>query len=443
MFVRMTRCQLHVNAMLLLLGVLVVPCNLACQSNTASAGDPARVQVRETSQGLTVVGSQGELLRGSAIAVYKFRRDQVGTPDGPATDYALDPAYWDQMKAAGVNAVRLVWFDPWQRSHGDPALDPFKPYPYMPLFADDVFVQGMRQPGNTVAAERLIATEKAKLLRDFDRIVNMASARDMYVMINYHDLFGYSDPDHEAGIAPGESQFSYKPTRRYLRAFWAMIANRYHDRTHVFFELMNEPVGFHPNDYSTRDIRSIASLYNEVRARAPDTHIVLGSFVTPAHFGNRSMRVIARLLRDEGVDFTNASVGYHGYDISSALPHDPQDVRLVSRIFPLINTELNFPSYVDDGVDDPPAPGYFDDELAFESMERLNISWFAWNTLGPQEFTANFDGIIRPDAVARGYDWKPELQMARRLNRLQADGSPAALATYAALQQVFLAWTDM
>ncbi|TWU63376.1 glycoside hydrolase family 5 protein [Crateriforma conspicua] len=396
--------------------------------------DPSRVIVRRTAWGKTVTGSTGQLLRGGVIPVFKYRRDLIGTEHGPATDYARDPKFYDQMKAAGVNAIRLVFFDPWQRSHGDYVTD--QPYPYMPITVQDVYRQGLADEGDRKAAKRVLREERDKLFDDFDTIIDLAAQRGMYVMINYHDVFGYTDPDFAGGIPTNDWQFGYTDTQTYLNKFWNWMSKRYKNRTHVFFELMNEPVGYHPNDYSDDDIQAIYDLYRRVRRRAPKTHLVLGSFVTPASWNERTMLAIADQWESMGVDFTNASIGYHGYDTSN-LPWTSDDVTEVAQKYAILNTEQNFPQYVDDGTPDPDAPGYDGDFYGHQSMERLNISWFSWNTAGPYEFETNFEGLLRAEAAAKGFLWDAELWLADLVQYYQNQRGFFARFIYYALKCYF------
>ncbi len=275
--------------------------------------DPGRVKVVRIRDTRTVVGAHDQLLRGGAVSVFKFRRDvlkeQGQYPDG---DYALSPAYWDRMKANGLNAVRLVWFDPWQRSHGEPGSK--QPYPHADLDNPD---------------------DVAEMLSDFDTIVDLASQRNMYVMINYHDTTGFRDPTYNRP-ANDSGQFTYRQSFDYLQKFWKIVAPRYKDRTHVFYELTNEPVGYHPNDYTYGHLNDFAVLCKQVRWRAPNTHLVVLTFTTAPSYG-ASMLEITRRLRSRGVYFSNTSVGFHPYDISG-LPHFQKPVRDLAKHFPVINT---------------------------------------------------------------------------------------------------------
>ncbi|MEM6365136.1 MAG: cellulase family glycosylhydrolase, partial [Planctomycetota bacterium] len=352
-------------------------------------GDPGRVKVMRIRDTRTVVGAHGQLLRGGVVSVFKYRRDVLKQQNlYPEGDWTRSPAYWDRMKANGLNAVRLVWFDPWQRSHGDPGSR--QPYPHADL----------DNPNDV-----------AEMLSDFDAIVELASQRNMYVMINYHDTTGFRDPSYRHP-ANDSRKFAYKQSFDYLKTFWRIVAPRYKDRTHVFYELTNEPVGYHPNDYRDDHLDDFAELYKQVRWRAPQTHLVVLTFTTAPSFG-ASMLDVTRRLRSRGVYFKNTSVGFHPYDISD-LPHFQKPVRDLAKHFPVINTEQNFPASVDDGFDEPDARGYGDELMGTQSMERLSISWFHWNIAGPDEIS-NLENLILPDAKAKGYSWLDELKLIGRL----------------------------
>ncbi len=132
----------------------------------ATLTDPPRVRISRTGVARTVRHGNGQLLRGIAIGSYRFRREQGENA------HLKDPKYWADLKAVGINAIRLVAFDAWQRSHGDPGTR--TPYPYTDL--ND-------------------SRQVADMLAEFDLIVDQAAAHGMAVMLNYHDVGGYTDPD--------------------------------------------------------------------------------------------------------------------------------------------------------------------------------------------------------------------------------------------------------
>ncbi|MEM6690637.1 MAG: cellulase family glycosylhydrolase [Planctomycetota bacterium] len=459
----------------------------------AKPSDPGRVSVRTTAAGKTVVGDQGERLRGASVAVFKNRRESIGTFGAP-TDYAIDPEFYDRMEAAKLNVVRVAFFDGWQRSHIDPngpigrrfagcsvniieqddddddddsdeedddepLVRPRFPFPYMPLLVEDVFYQFLTDPNapNAAAQAQLVLDrERDELLGDLDTIVDLAGERGIYVVINFHDVFNYHDPDFCESLPETATQFNPATTMDYLNAFWDLVAPRYKDRTHVLYELANEPVPFHPNDVSGQNVDDFIGLYERVRNLAPQTHLILGSFTTVAHFGDRSMLTIARELDDgdDGVDFDNASIGFHGYDVTDALPFDESYITALANEYAVINTEINLPGSRT-LFGDPPAPGYLPSEtFSHESMERLNISWIMWNTTGEElpsdlqqstgaedEFEYAIEVNARADAEEKGYLWDDEIDQAKVLDGYRDSSSLYFQYLYPRLAQYFAAAT--
>lgn len=328
--------------------------------------DPPRVTVVRNKSGKAVRAGDGTLLRGGAAWVYQYGR-QTGV-----TNYINDPAYWKAMRDNGLNAVRLIAFDPWQRSHGNPAQ-----YPNGYEHAD------LEKPEDIAA-----------LFKDIDTVVDMASRHGMYVLLNYHDTGGYRDPDRK-------KEGSYAPTMRYITRFWDLVAPRYANRSHVFYELTNEPVQWYPEDYKTEHLRDFTVLYDLVRRKAPQTHIVLLSFAnTHSYNPNVSMLTVARQMAEMGVDFDNASVGFHPYNTGGT----SAPILALMKEFPVINTEQNFPGGF--GVVTDTDSASMDGELlGVQTMERLGISWFHWKVEGPENLKNNFEKL-RKDAREKGYLWR-------------------------------------
>jgi hypothetical protein len=422
---------------------------LAQPTTSPNGSDPSiqRPYVRSTIHGKTVVGGQGERLRGVALWTFQYRSNQLA--ENETEDENLDPAFWDELKAQGINAVRFVFFDPWQRSHGGYTVDAQsnttgnldRPYPFLSLLPEDVVVQG----GSLEEADGIIAANKSTLADELLQIASLAAERDMYLLVNYHDSLGYEDPDWNAfddlddsKLPQGQFQFPYNEgSTRYLDAFWDFAAPLLKDHTNVFFELMNEPVPFHPNDYDASDVQAIAGCYNRVRLLAPDTHLVLGSFSNPAHFGSRSMLRVTREIEQAGVSFNNASIAFHPYDTTDLLPHSPRNIQRLMRRYPVIDTEQGYPLGIVPGSGDPDARGFGRDRLGQQSMERYNISWFAWKTSSHNEFQANYVGIIKPDALRKRYFWIQELRWADSLRALQNSRSFFARYFYRRASQLF------
>jgi hypothetical protein len=92
--------------------------------------------------------------------------------------------------------------------------------------------------------------------------------------------------------------------------FWRLYGDRYKDQPHVIYEAHNEPARFTPNQWTTADWNNQLVLYNSIRRVAPDTLVLLGSFMGFAG----DPRYGADYLAVGGVDWTNAAFAHHGYE---------------------------------------------------------------------------------------------------------------------------------
>ncbi len=92
--------------------------------------------------------------------------------------------------------------------------------------------------------------------------------------------------------------------------FWKFYAPRYKDRPHVLYEAHNEPVRFSLNSWRDSDWDKQVTLYQAIRASAPDTFILLGSFMGFAG----DPRYGANYLKARGVSWANAGFAHHGYE---------------------------------------------------------------------------------------------------------------------------------
>ena len=328
----------------------LILCSAAAGRAGAAAGVPppadtdrARVKVARVGSGyLTVHSDRGTPLRGGAAFVYKSGRKNGKTA------YISDPTYYRNMREAGLNAVRLIAFDPYQKTRDHDHTD----------FDDPKDVSA--------------------LLAETDTVVDLASKAGMYVVVNYHDVGGYD--------------------KAYLTKFWDLIAPRYRDRTHVLYELMNEPAKWFPEHYTEEHLSDVQSLYERVRKSAPHTHLVLLTFANTASYKpNVSIRTVAeRLSRTgAGIDWRNCSVGFHTYQTKKT---SRPIVDLVKH-FPAINTEQNLPN--NEGC-----VAMDGEEFGVQTMERLGLGWFHWHTHGPERFEKNYLARVLPDAKAKGYLWE-------------------------------------
>ena len=87
--------------------------------------------------------------------------------------------------------------------------------------------------------------------------------------------------------------------------------------THVIYESHNEPGPYNPAAWSTSDWDNQVTLYNTIRSKAPNTHIMTCSFMS----FNTSREALNGIgyMRWKGVDFSNTSVAFHGYETMASV----------------------------------------------------------------------------------------------------------------------------
>jgi endoglucanase len=221
-----------------------------------------------------------------------------------------------------------------------------------------------------------VGIEWNEYIRWMDQVVNWAQEENIYVMIDYH-----------LGIPS-----RYNMDR--ARFFWKNVAPRYKDRTHVFYELMNEPVAWTPSKYTDQIMADFNELYQLVRGLAPNTHISILCYpMIPVNESALAIQLVGKL---KGIDWTNTSVGFHSYHVITARQFNDLKMK-----YPVINTEFSDPA----SPLNRPLDGMRQHEQA---MERLKISWMAWMNNDEPDAEARFMIPMINDAKAKGYIWKPD-----------------------------------
>ncbi len=148
-----------------------------------------------------------------------------------------------------------------------------------------------------------------ELAASIDSIVKWTEEDSLYLIITptsgaaWNPLFGLVDSTN------------YKCTLD----FWKFYAPRYKDKTHVIYELVNEPCQYlHSSDTLPR---FYSDGYKIMRDSAPDTHIIL-PIIWSADWDPWHMKAWANIesdikrLTDRGVDMSNVSISFHTYGFS-------------------------------------------------------------------------------------------------------------------------------
>lgn len=195
---------------------------------------------------------------------------------------------------------------------------------------------------------------KTDYLYMMDKAVQWAEDMGIYAIINMHIQFGTA-----ANVQK-------------TKDWWDVVAPRYKNKTHVVFELLNEP---NLNDYDTSKAyaeNTMDEIYHHVRGLAPNTHLILWS-------PNNARKISLSELRSSStgantIDYGNASFGFHVYEWNLNKPVEwdhAEDIRDAG--FPVICTEFysfENANYVPLDYD------HMMDNIAF--AEQKDMSWMQW-----------------------------------------------------------------
>jgi len=327
-------------------------------------GDRGRVRVESVQipsptgngnvTGYTVRTPEGKLLRG------------ISGSDN------LDPEFYKMIHERGINAMRITFMDPYSRFDEG---------------ADYLHFDGSDSAG---VNDYLFKLEK---------IVNLASMYGIYIMINFHCVDPYgacADKTCTPEIA------------QYAKEYWGTVAPFFKNRTHVFYEITNEPNGGNNmQQWSEVMIQDQKDIYDLVRQFAPETHIVLAS---PSGFCSNNQTTdlvdLADKINAKGIDWSNTSIGFHPYKTCGT----SKALRLAMAKYPVINTEQNVAnSFVNKCFAcDPFGSESMDGEnWGVQTMERLQISWFHWVMDTKPKIDVNYAALVQ-DAKVKGYMWKTD-----------------------------------
>ncbi len=125
-----------------------------------------------------------------------------------------------------------------------------------------------------------------------DKVVDLADTNDLYVVLTI-------------GSGGGNGTFN----QSFVTSFWNFYAPRYKDKTHVIYEVCNEPQAWSA-PYNNNTLTMEKNAYAQIRGLAPDTHIMMMSYsqvVNPTQAATECAGL--------GVTWDNASVAFHTYGI--------------------------------------------------------------------------------------------------------------------------------
>jgi len=356
-----------------ILSLLFVLSGYSFSQSIPLSTDRARVTIQEIPDYYDATGPKLKVLRtdtntplrGGTAWIWEKQRQEE-----PETYYAL-------MSSKGINAVRIILFDTWEVETYTPSAQ------FTPTDWND-------------------AAYRTRQLARMERAVNYASKQGMYVIINSHNHIP-----------------SYNEA--YTSALWKFVAPYFANRTHVLYELANEPMsGIGKNgdmDMGTAGatnnlrLQALKRSYNIARGGAPNTMLLI---LTPPGIndyaygtGLGNLATSFAQLPGTTVDWTKTAVAYHLYnnDAAYGAATKAKNLRNLHQRFAGWPSENSFPSSVTitDG-DQWRSPSFDNDLYVNQTCEKLGIGWCMWFINGENQFKANFP-ILWADAVAKGWAW--------------------------------------
>ena len=171
--------------------------------------------------------------------------------------------------------------------------------------------------------------------------------------------------------------------------FWRFYGAKYANETHVIFEAHNEPVaGINPN-WTSEDWQRQADMYRTIRSVAPDTMVLLGSFMS--FFGGSQAIAGADGLAEEfpGI-WDNAGFAFHAY---WNLPEVESTIAAfeTSTKYPALMCTEFYPGDTKNGYN--------------EVFESHHIGWTQFEWLGANDLELDrFKGYLD----SYGTTWRPE-----------------------------------
>ncbi len=183
--------------------------------------------------------------------------------------------------------------------------------------------------------------------------------------------------------------------------FWNFYGPRYKNETHVIYEAHNEPAPNSLWNWTTADWNNQIALYNKIRAVAPDTFILLCSFMGFAGDNNINSvsdpRNRANYLAANGVNWANAGMAHHGYESKAG----------IETAISLVQSSTNYPALLCTEF----WPGDTTGQEYNSMYESRHNGWMQFQWLGANDYD-----LSRPDGFKQkirlaGTVWTPDVPM--------------------------------
>ena len=202
--------------------------------------------------------------------------------------------------------------------------------------------------------------------------------------------------------------------------FWNLYAAKYADETHVIFEAHNEPVTGINGNWTSEDWVKQADMYQTIRSAAPDSMVLLGSFMS--FFGGSQAISGADGLAEQfpGI-WENAGFAFHAY----------WDIAQVESTIDAFETSTKYPALLCTEFYPGDTKKGFNEIFESHHIGWTQFEWLAANDLELDRFKGYLDAF--------GTAWRPENATAT----WPASGSPTiafdeTIGLYSRADEAFL-----
>ncbi|WP_103528119.1 glycoside hydrolase family 5 protein [Streptomyces sp. SM12] len=204
---------------------------------------------------------------------------------------------------------------------------------------------------STYVQEGGYETDPARFTDIASRVIDQATDRGMYVVVDWHQL------------SPGDPNVNTAAAKR----FFTEITARHGDQDNLIYEIANEP-----NGVSWTGIKSYAEeVIPVVRAGAPDAVVLVGTRAWSS-FG-LSEGATEQEIANNPVNADNIMYTFHFYAASHGDFYLQALARTADKL-PVFVTEFGTQDYAGEGAND-----FAMSQRYLDLMAEKNISWINWN----------------------------------------------------------------
>lgn len=186
----------------------------------------------------------------------------------------------------------------------------------------------------------------------------------------------------------------------FINDFWTFYAPLYKDKTHVIYEIQNEPVVRAPVAASVITMEKNA--YTTIRAAAPSTPVLLMTYTI---FQN-SAGVLADIAAlGSTVNWSNAGIAFHGYGENGALATRACLENVIAEGYACFQTEFYRWDWGKGDFNLVDAPSLYQDIDQTGDLERLGVSWLTFLPLSRVQDDTRFKNRMNGAGITWSHDF--------------------------------------